>query len=138
MYIVRQLRFYHKNVHEHFFNPKNVGSLNINDKNVGTAIVGKASCGDVLKLQIKVDENNKIIDTKFKAFGCGSAIASASLTTELIKNKDINEIIHIKNTDISKYLKLPPIKIHCSILAEEAIKNAIKDYKNKNLIKDYK
>merc|ERR1739848_797064 len=100
-------------------------------KNVGTALVGKASCGDVIKLQIEVDESTgKIKDAKFKTFGCGSAIASSSLATEMVMGKDLNDAGKLKNSDISSHLNLPPVKIHCSVLAEEAIQEAIKDYKN--------
>ena len=120
-------RFYHKNVIDHYENPRNVGSFDPNDENVGTAIVGAPACGDVMKLQIKVDESGKIIDTKFKTFGCGSAIASSSYATEYIKGKNINEALTITNSDIAKHLRLPPVKLHCSMLAEDAIKAAIKD-----------
>jgi len=123
-------RYYHKNVIEHYENPKNVGSFDETDKHVGTGLVGAPACGDVMKLQIKVDNNGKIIDSKFKTFGCGSAIASSSYVTELIKNKNINSI-DIKNADIAKHLKLPPVKLHCSMLAEDAIKAAINNYKKK-------
>lgn len=102
------------------------------DKNVGTGLVGAPACGDVMKLQIKVDEDGKIIDAKFKTFGCGSAIASSSLATEWIKGKKLDEAIKIKNTDIAKELCLPPVKLHCSMLAEDAIKAALQDYKLKN------
>ena len=120
-------RRYHQRVLDHYENPRNVGSFNSNDKNIGTAIVGAPACGDVMKLQIKVDKNGNIIDTKFKTFGCGSAIASSSYVTELIKGKTIHEAIDIKNSDISNYLSLPPVKLHCSMLAESAIKSAIVD-----------
>ena len=123
-------RLYHKNVIDHFKKPKNVGSLNKNDHNVGTGLVGAPACGDVMKLQIRV-ENNKIIETKFKTFGCGSAIASSSYASEWLKGKSLDDADKIKNTDISKYLKLPPVKLHCSMLAEDAIKVAIKDFKSK-------
>ena len=124
-------RLYHKNVIEHFENPRNIGSLNTKNKNVGTGIVGAPACGDVMQLQIKV-ENDKIIDTKFKTFGCGSAIASSSLATEWIKGKKITEAGKLTNMDIAKHLNLPPVKLHCSMLAEDAIKSAIKNYKNKS------
>ena len=127
----RTKRNYHKNVIEHYENPKNVGSLNDKDINVGTGLVGSPACGDVMKLQIKVDNTGKIIDCKFKTFGCGSAIASSSYVTEQIKNKKINEI-NINNKDIAKYLNLPPVKLHCSMLAEDAIQSAINNYKKKN------
>ena len=123
---------YHTNVLDHYEDPQNVGSLNKNDKNIGTGLVGAPACGDVMKLQINVDDNGNIIDSKFKTFGCGSAIASSSLATEWIKNKHINEAKSITNRDISSYLKLPPVKLHCSMLAEDAIKSAIQDYLNKN------
>ncbi len=125
-------RFYHKNVIKHFNNPKNVGKLDKKKPNVGTGIVGAPACGDVMKLQIKVDKNNIIEDVKFKTFGCGSAIASSSYATEVIKGKHIDEAIKITNKDIAKHLKLPPVKLHCSMLAEDAIKASIKDLKNKN------
>jgi iron-sulfur cluster assembly enzyme ISCU, mitochondrial len=126
----RTKKYYHKNVIEHYENPRNVGSFNKNEKNIGTGLVGAPACGDVMKLQIKVDQNGIIIDSKFKTFGCGSAIASSSYVTELIKNQNINSI-DIKNTDIAKYLNLPPVKLHCSMLAEDAIKEAINNYKKK-------
>ncbi|KAH7947266.1 hypothetical protein HPB52_009007 [Rhipicephalus sanguineus] len=116
---------------DHYENPRNVGSLNKDDKNVGTGLVGAPACGDVMKLQIKVDESGKIVDAKFKTFGCGSAIASSSLATEWIKGKNVNEAMKIKNTDIAKELSLPPVKLHCSMLAEDAIKAALSDYKRK-------
>jgi len=124
-------RVYHQKVIEHYENPRNVGSFNSKDKNVGTGLVGAPACGDVMKLQIKVDHDGTIIDTKFKTFGCGSAIASSSLATEWIKGKNINEAINITNTDIASHLKLPPVKLHCSMLAEDAIKLAIKDFEKK-------
>jgi nitrogen fixation NifU-like protein len=127
---ISQIRNYHETVHDHFNNPRNVGKLDKSDPKVGTAIVGKAACGDVVQLQIKV-EDGVITDAKFKTFGCGSAIASASYATELIKGKSANETSELKNTDISEYLKLPPVKIHCSLLVEEAVKNALDDYKSK-------
>ena len=122
---------YSKKVLEHYEKPRNVGSLDSNDNSVGTGLVGAPECGDVMKLQIKVDENEKIIDAKFKTFGCGSAIASSSYATEYIKGKNINEAINVTNSDIAKYLCLPPVKLHCSMLAEDAIKCAIKDLKKK-------
>ncbi len=124
------VRGYHETVHDHFNNPRNVGKMDKSDPKVGTAIVGKAACGDVVQLQIKVEEG-VITDAKFKTFGCGSAIASASYATELIKGKSADEAAALKNTDISEYLKLPPVKIHCSLLVEEAVKNALDDYKSK-------
>lgn len=123
--------YYHENVVEHYENPRNVGSMNKKDKNVGTGLVGAPACGDVMKLQIKVDENGKIVDAKFKTFGCGSAIASSSLATEWVKGKTIEEAGKLKNTDIAKELRLPPVKLHCSMLAEDAIKAALADYKVK-------
>jgi len=115
---------------EHYNNPKNVGSLDKSAADVGTGLVGAPECGDVMKLQIRV-ENDKIVDAKFKTFGCGSAIASSSLATEWVKGKTINEAFEIKNTEIVEELALPPVKIHCSVLAEDAIKAAIKDYRSK-------
>ncbi len=130
--VIGGVRYYDATVHDHFNNPRNVGKFNKDDQNVGTAFVGKASCGDVIKLQIKVNPDTGVIeDTKFKAFGCGSAIASSSLATELIKGKTTGEAMGFKNTDISHHLKLPPVKIHCSLLAEEAIHAAVKDYESK-------
>ena len=126
---------YSDKVLDHFENPKNIGSFDKNDINVGTGLVGAPECGDVMKLQIKVGENNKIVDAKFKTFGCGSAIASSSLATEWVKGKSVDEASMIQNTEIVNELALPPVKIHCSVLAEDAIKGAIKDYKQKNEIK---
>ena len=123
---------YSDKVMEHYERPRNVGSLDSGDSSVGTALVGAPECGDVMKLQIKVDENEKIIDAKFKTFGCGSAIASSSLATEWIKGKSIDEANTIQNVDIVEELSLPPVKIHCSVLAEDAIKGAIHDYRTKN------
>ena len=121
---------YSKILINHFEKPKNVGSFNKLDKNVGTAIVGAPACGDVMKLQIKVcPETNIIQDAKFKTFGCGSAIASSSYATEYIKNLDIDKAYTVSNSDIAKHLKLPPVKLHCSMLAEDAIKLAIDNYK---------
>ncbi|CAG8462806.1 5777_t:CDS:2 [Paraglomus occultum] len=126
------IRFYHEKVIDHYERPRNVGSLSRNDPNVGTGLVGAPACGDVMKLQIKVDEETgKIIDVKFKTFGCGSAIASSSYMTERVKGMSIDEASNIKNTEIAKELCLPPVKLHCSMLAEDAIKSAIKDYKSK-------
>ena len=122
---------YSKKVLEHYEKPKNIGSMDSGSDDVGTGLVGAPECGDVMKLQIKVDENENIIDAKFKTFGCGSAIASSSLATEWIKNKTIDEASMIQNTEIVEELSLPPVKIHCSVLAEDAIKAAIKDYKSK-------
>ena len=124
---------YSEKVLEHYENPKNVGSLDPQKNNVGTGLVGAPECGDVMKLQIQV-EDDKIVDAKFKTFGCGSAIASSSLATEWIKGKTITEATAINNTHIVEELSLPPVKIHCSVLAEDAIKAAIADYKSKNSI----
>ena len=121
---------YSQKVIDHFEHPRNVGSLDKSDPNVGTGVVGAPACGDVMKLQIKI-EGDKIVDAKFKTFGCGSAIASSSLATEWIKGKTIGEALEIKNTEIVKELSLPPVKIHCSVLAEDAIRAAIKDFKEK-------
>ena len=123
---------YSEKVLEHYERPRNIGSLDSGDSSVGTALVGAPECGDVMKLQIKVDENEKIIDAKFKTFGCGSAIASSSLATEWVKGRTLDEATTIQNTDIVKELSLPPVKIHCSVLAEDAIKGAINDYRKKN------
>ena len=122
---------YSKKVVDHYSEPKNVGSLDKSDINVGTGLVGAPECGDVMKLQIKV-ENNQIVDAKFKTFGCGSAIASSSLATEWVKGKSVDDAMEIQNTEIVEELSLPPVKIHCSVLAEDAIKAAISDYKSRN------
>ena len=122
---------YSDKVMDHYEKPRNIGSLDSGSKSVGTGLVGAPECGDVMKLQIQVDNENKIIDAKFKTFGCGSAIASSSLATEWIKGKSIVEANSINNTEIVKELSLPPVKIHCSVLAEDAIKAAIKDYQSK-------
>ena len=121
---------YSEKVIEHYEKPRNIGSMDSTDDSVGTGLVGAPECGDVMKLQIKV-ENDKIVDAKFKTFGCGSAIASSSLATEWVKGRTLDEAQSIKNTDIVEELSLPPVKIHCSVLAEDAIKAAINDYKNK-------
>ncbi|HWA45563.1 MAG TPA: Fe-S cluster assembly scaffold IscU [Hypericibacter adhaerens] len=123
---------YSEKLLEHYENPRNVGTLDKSDQSVGTGLVGAPACGDVMKLQIKVGKDGIIEDAKFKTFGCGSAIASSSLATEWIKGKSIDEAETIKNTDIAQHLSLPPVKIHCSVLAEDAIKAAIKDYREKN------
>jgi len=124
---------YSEKLLEHFKHPQNVGTLDKTKKNVGTGLVGAPECGDVMRLQIEVDEaTDTIIDAKFKTFGCGSAIASSSLATEWLKGKTIDEAIKIDNMDIVEELALPPVKIHCSVLAEDAIKGAIQDYKSKN------
>src|SRR2546428_327957 len=121
---------YSEKVIDHYNNPRNMGSLPKDDKSVGTGIVGAPECGDVMKLQIQV-EGDRIVDAKFKTFGCGSAIASSSLATEWIKGKTLDEAMEIRNTQIVEELSLPPVKIHCSVLAEDAIKSAILDYKSK-------
>jgi len=124
---------YSDKVIDHYDNPRNVGSLDKNASDVGTGLVGAPECGDVMKLQIKVDEESgKIVDAKFKTYGCGSAIASSSLATEWIKGKTVDEALEIKNTQIVEELSLPPVKIHCSVLAEDAIRSAIADYKKKH------
>ena len=125
---------YSEKVLEHYEEPKNIGSMDTGSKSVGTGLVGAPECGDVMKLQIEVDDETKeIVDAKFKTFGCGSAIASSSLATEWIKGKTLDEASTIQNTDIVEELSLPPVKIHCSVLAEDAIKAAIKDYKSKQV-----
>jgi nitrogen fixation NifU-like protein len=124
---------YSDKVVDHYSNPRNVGSFKKDEDDVGTGLVGAPECGDVMKLQIKVDESSGVIeDAKFKTFGCGSAIASSSLATEWVKGKTVQEALEIKNTDIVKELSLPPVKIHCSVLAEDAIKAAINDWKSKH------
>jgi nitrogen fixation NifU-like protein len=123
---------YSDKVVDHFENPQNVGSLDKNDSSVGTGTVGAPACGDVMRLQLKINDNGIIEDAKFKTFGCGSAIASSSLITTMVKGLNIEEAQSISNADIAKELSLPPVKIHCSVLAEDAIRAAIKDYKNKN------
>jgi nitrogen fixation protein NifU and related proteins len=122
---------YSDKVVDHFNHPRNVGSLDRNSTSVGTGVVGAPECGDVMKLQIQVDENNRIVDAKFKTFGCGSAIASSSLATEWVKGRTLDEALQIKNTEIVKELALPPVKIHCSVLAEDAIRAAIHDLQQK-------
>jgi len=122
---------YSDKVIDHFQNPQNVGSLNKNDPNVGTGLVGAPACGDVMKLQLKITEDGIIEEAKFKTFGCGSAIASSSLITTLVKGKHLNEAAAITNGEIVQELSLPPVKIHCSVLAEDAIKAAIKDWEKK-------
>ena len=123
---------YSEKVIDHYNNPRNVGTLDKSKKSVGTGLVGAPECGDVMRLQIEVDENHVITDAKFKTFGCGSAIASSSLATEWIKGKSIDAALTIDNMDIVEELALPPVKIHCSVLAEDAIKSAINDYRVKN------
>ena len=122
---------YSEKVIDHYNEPRNVGSFTKGEEGVGTGLVGAPECGDVMKLQIKV-ENNKIVDAKFKTFGCGSAIASSSLATEWVKGKSVDDAMAIQNTEIVEELSLPPVKIHCSVLAEDAIKAAITDYKKRN------
>ena len=127
---------YSEKLLDHFKNPRNVGTLDKSDKNVGTGLVGAPECGDVMRLQIEVDDESGLIkDAKFKTFGCGSAIASSSLATEWLKGKTVDEALEIDNMDIVEELALPPVKIHCSVLAEDAIKSAIADYQEKNNIK---
>ena len=127
---------YSKELIDHYENPRNVGSMDKNKKNVGTGLVGAPACGDVMKLQIEVNDKGVITDAKFKTFGCGSAIASSSLITELVKGQHIDKANKIQNTQIAKQLALPPVKIHCSVLAEDAIKSAGSDYKAKSCCKD--
>ncbi len=130
---LKNIRFYHEKIIDHYENPRNVGSLDKNKKSVGTALVGAPACGDVMKLQIKINPLTNIIeDACFKTFGCGSAIASSSYISEIIKNMSIDKANNLTNKEISQYLKLPPVKLHCSMLAEDAIKAAINDYKSKN------
>ena len=126
-----QTMAYSDKVIDHYENPRNVGSMDKNDQSVGTGMVGAPACGDVMKLQIKVNENGIIEDAKFKTYGCGSAIASSSLVTEWVKGKSIDEALAIKNSDIAEELALPPVKIHCSVLAEDAIRAAVADYRKK-------
>jgi len=125
---------YSKQVLDHYENPRNVGVLDTSDENVGTGMVGAPACGDVMRLQIKVNDDGVIEDARFKTYGCGSAIASSSLLTEWVKGKTLEEASKIKNTDIVEELELPPVKIHCSVLAEDAIKSAIKDLQNKSIL----
>ena len=124
---------YSEKVIDHYNEPRNVGSFTKGEEGVGTGLVGAPECGDVMKLQIKV-ENNQIVDAKFKTFGCGSAIASSSLATEWVKGKSVDDAMAIQNTEIVEELSLPPVKIHCSVLAEDAIKAAISDYKNRDAL----
>ena len=123
---------YSQKVVEHYENPRNVGSFDKGDESVGTGMVGAPACGDVMKLQIKVGADGRIEDARFKTYGCGSAIASSSLVTEWVKGKTLDQATEIKNTQIAQELSLPPVKIHCSILAEDAIKAAVEDYRKKN------
>jgi nitrogen fixation NifU-like protein len=122
---------YSENLMDHYENPRNIGSLDENDPNVGTGMIGSPACGDIMRLQIKVNDKGIIEDAKFKTYGCGAAIASSSVATEWIKGKTLDEALQLKNDEIVEFLKLPPVKIHCSILAEEAIGAAIKDYRDK-------
>ena len=122
---------YNHKVIDHYENPRNVGSMNADDKDVGTGMVGAPACGDVMRLQIRVDDSDIITDAKFKTYGCGSAIASSSLLTEWVKGKSLDDANSIKNMDLANELALPPVKIHCSVLAEDAIKTAIRDVKQK-------
>jgi len=126
---------YSNKVLDHYENPRNVGKMDVKDENVGTGMVGAPACGDVMRLQIKVNEDGLIEDAKFKTYGCGSAIASSSLLTEWVKGRSLEEAEQIKNTDIVAELSLPPVKIHCSVLAEDAIKAAIKDLKQKKKVR---
>lgn len=123
---------YSEEVIDHYENPRNVGKMDVKDPNVGTGMVGAPACGDVMRLQIQVNANGLIEDAKFKTYGCGSAIASSSLVTEWIKGRTLEQALTLKNTDIAEHLSLPPVKIHCSVLAEDAIRSAISDYKKKN------
>jgi nitrogen fixation NifU-like protein len=123
---------YSKEVLDHYENPRNVGSFDKHNDSVGTGLVGAPACGDVMRLQIKVSDEGIIEDAKFKTYGCGSAIASSSLVTEWVKGRSLDDVLKIKNTDIVEHLSLPPVKIHCSVLAEDAIRAAIDDYKQKN------
>jgi nitrogen fixation NifU-like protein len=129
---------YSEKVIDHYQNPKNVGTLDKSAKNVGTGLVGAPECGDVMRLQIQVDDSGMITDAKFKTFGCGSAIASSSLATEWLKGKSVDDALKIDNMDIVEELNLPPVKIHCSVLAEDAIKSAINDYRVKNGMEEIK
>ena len=124
-------KYYHKNVVDHYEKPRNVGAFDKKDANVGTGLVGAPACGDVMKLQIRVDDDGNITDSCFKTFGCGSAIASSSVATEWVKGQHIDEATQIKNSEIANHLNLPPVKLHCSMLAEDAIKAAVKDVKDK-------
>lgn len=133
LYVSVNKRFYDASVIDHYENPRNVGSINAKDENVGTGRVGAPACGDVMKLQIRVGEDGKIVESVFKTFGCGSAIASSSLATEMLQGMDLDEAQRITNKQIAAELKLPPVKLHCSMLAEDAIKAAIQDFRNKKV-----
>jgi Fe-S cluster assembly scaffold IscU len=126
-------RQYHKNIVDHYENPRNVGSMNQGDADVGTGLVGAPACGDVMKLHIRV-KDGKVVESKFKTFGCGSAIASSSVATEWSKGKTLDECLDLKNADIANHLNLPPVKLHCSMLAEDAIKAAVRDYVSKHRV----
>ena len=126
-----QLRLYHSNVIEHYENPRNVGSLDRKSKRVGTGLVGAPACGDVMRLDLEVNGDGLVVDAKFKTFGCGSAIASSSVATEWVKGKTLSECLSITNRDIASHLKLPPVKLHCSMLAEDAVKAAVRDLQTK-------
>ena len=130
MYVI--YRKYHSNVIDHYENPKNVGSLNKHNKDVGSGLVGAPACGDVMKFDIRVDESGVITESKFKTFGCGSAIAASSLASEWVKGKHIDEAGRITNKELATHLKLPPVKLHCSMLAQDAIRSAITNYLDKN------
>lgn len=127
----KSLKFYHERVIDYYEKPRNAGSLDKNEKNVGTGLVGAPACGDVMKLQIKVNDDGTIEKAVFKTFGCGSAIASSSYATEILHGMKVEEALNIKNTDIASFLNLPPVKLHCSMLAEDAIKAAVSDFKKK-------
>ncbi len=133
LYLNRIMKSYHERVIDHYEKPRNVGSLDKKEKDVGTGLVGAPACGDVMKLQIKVGQDGKIEKAVFKTFGCGSAIASSSYATELLHGKSVEEALNIKNSDIASFLNLPPVKLHCSMLAEDAIKAAVTDYKKKSV-----
>mmetsp|Transcript_36757 Transcript_36757/g.147050 ORF Transcript_36757/g.147050 Transcript_36757/m.147050 type:complete len:165 (-) Transcript_36757:892-1386(-) len=136
--ITGNTRAYHQKVIDHYENPRNVGSLSKEDPDVGTGLVGAPACGDVMKLQIRVDKDGNIVESKFKTFGCGSAIASSSLATEMVKGMNVNDAVKIKNAEIASELKLPPVKLHCSMLAEDAIKAAVKNLEEKRAKSDLK
>ena len=129
-YFLNNFKHYHTKLIDHYENPRNIGALDKNDKDIGTGLVGSPACGDVMKLNIRVDKNGIITESKFKTFGCGSAIASSSLVTEWIQDKHIDDAYLITNKDIAKELKLPPVKLHCSMLAQDAVQSAIEDYIN--------
>lgn len=131
IFSTQHVRLYHENVIDHYEHPRNVGSLDKSRDDVGTGLVGAPACGDVMKLQIRADSNGKILETKFKTFGCGSAIASSSLASTWLEGKSIEDAVKIKNSDIAKHLNLPPVKLHCSMLAEDAIKAAVADLNRK-------